>query len=812
MKKKNQFYKFAKKLGILFLSAGFLAACASDGGDSSDSTTVEKRIAIIVPLNGYEYSKYSHIIEWCKSNFDAVKDKAGVGIDVKMEIYDEAAIDRTNKDWIKKLALDKDISAIIGPFDSSLITEFADICRKYEKPLILPGFSSDDLLRRYSVSVTGSIKRPFLWSLTESDVSQCEVALSKIYSLGYSKVAVISSADSYGNTFYSWAPFLTTELKMTLLDNVRYKYNGYSALKDSIPSQPIELLTAIERVLSSDADVVLCAMRNIASSQEIHEILEAHKSKVSEEEDPPDLFFTDSAFTDAVIIDEEECEGMEGTAPYADPGNGFLASYHAEFGTEPVRLEAQLYDAILFSIYAMSYQYLHPDEFISYQEMSKNENIANNIAMNQALRIIGTTSSPNQMNNSWKKSGIQYTLEQFFLGNIPKMEGASGIISFDAESLTTILYSTYIHWTIVEYDPVMLDYLSPLGSRRTSSTRSAWAWNTTIQDFSDDVDTDLHYSPLDSNYAFLIAASSGWKNYRHQADVLNMYKYLTGNGFDDDHIIMIMQDDIANNKENNDRDENGNPCIRVSPTGENLYTEAAQKGIDGHISDLTPEDIKYILTGDKTSLAANHKEGSGNTVFTDEQINRLVFSTTESSNLFLFWSGHGDKLDKDGTKGHLIMALPTPGNETGYRESGFTTELLGETLSEMEKNKKYRQFLIVNESCYSKSVFNAAEGVKGVLVYGASNGNETSFTDVRNPDLGVWMTNRFTKNFMANISKNFTMSTANYVTYYDIYADVAKKTLGSHVCLINSSKFGHVKQISPVTFLISTKYLTNSYD
>ena len=51
-------------------------------------------------------------------------------------------------------------------------------------------------------------------------------------------------------------------------------------------------------------------------------------------------------------------------------------------------------------------------------------------------------------------------------------------------------------------------------------------------------------------HAVLVAASEGWKNYRHQADVLGMYQYLKEKGYDDDHIILIMADDLAYNEKN----------------------------------------------------------------------------------------------------------------------------------------------------------------------------------------------------------------------------------------------------------------------
>merc|ERR1711962_905214 len=48
-------------------------------------------------------------------------------------------------------------------------------------------------------------------------------------------------------------------------------------------------------------------------------------------------------------------------------------------------------------------------------------------------------------------------------------------------------------------------------------------------------------------WAVLVAGSNGWYNYRHQADVCHAYQILHAHGIPDDHIIVMMMDDIANN-------------------------------------------------------------------------------------------------------------------------------------------------------------------------------------------------------------------------------------------------------------------------
>ena len=53
-----------------------------------------------------------------------------------------------------------------------------------------------------------------------------------------------------------------------------------------------------------------------------------------------------------------------------------------------------------------------------------------------------------------------------------------------------------------------------------------------------------------SLWVFLVAGSNGWYNYRHQADVCHAYQIVHDHGVPDDHIIVMMYDDIAYNIEN----------------------------------------------------------------------------------------------------------------------------------------------------------------------------------------------------------------------------------------------------------------------
>lgn len=99
--------------------------------------------------------------------------------------------------------------------------------------------------------------------------------------------------------------------------------------------------------------------------------------------------------------------------------------------------------------------------------------------------------------------------------------------------------------------------------------------------------------------------------------MLGMYHYLKGKGYDDDHIILIMADDIAYNEKNPLQG-----VVRREIGGDNLYKDLQ---IDYKLGDLTLEDLKRILTGEPSEKYP------------------VTLSSSENDNVLFFWSGHGTK-------------------------------------------------------------------------------------------------------------------------------------------------------------------------
>nr|XP_027190463.1 vacuolar-processing enzyme beta-isozyme-like [Cicer arietinum] len=95
-------------------------------------------------------------------------------------------------------------------------------------------------------------------------------------------------------------------------------------------------------------------------------------------------------------------------------------------------------------------------------------------------------------------------------------------------------------------------------------------------------------------WAFLIAGSKGYVNYRHQADVCHAYQVLKSGGLKDENIIVMMNDDIAYNFQN--------PYpgyIPNRPDGPNVYYNVPR---DYTGNEATLRNFYSILRGDKKAI------------------------------------------------------------------------------------------------------------------------------------------------------------------------------------------------------------------
>jgi len=176
-----------------------------------------------------------------------------------------------------------------------------------------------------------------------------------------------------------------------------------------------------------------------------------------------------------------------------------------------------------------------------------------------------------------------------------------------------------------------------------------------------------------AEWAVLIAGSSGYDNYRHQADVAHAYQIVKKHGIPESNIITLMVDDVANDDENPFPGKLFNRPTAAGTPGVDVYEGIK---IDYKGSSVTPDTFVKVLTGDSTGLA---EVGSGK-----------VLKSTEDDHVFINYVDHG---------GPGIIGFP---------DGVMHVAELHAALKKMHTNKMYKKLVFYMEACESGSMFDDA--------------------------------------------------------------------------------------------------------
>lgn len=727
---------------------------------------VDRTVAVVYPRRSdFTKDRMERTAEWFSEIFHEAQLFGDTCIRLHFRWYDELSGDVSALS--RQLSRDSSIVAIVGPFNSVSLEVFAQECQAVEKPLIAPTATSEEVIRRYAVSSrTGnSDEHPFLWSLTETDVAFSEVLLAawatqirQLYPDITPTGSVFSPDNIYGKTFFDWVPFQAENLDIRIMDNEQYTSND-------------DLLRRIGRMLEeqdmlSTPSSSFCVMEHlpqfcaVASARREHYMKLAGITSDSGSPDYDSYTFAAEAYhrTWYAFSDfgQEDLDALspgvlrdlnysQGFMPYADPTTGFEMSYERRFGVKPTFEECKFFDGLMLAAFAC---------------YTLGESVADNRQFNQTIYELTLPNGGENLSASvWSPTAMQLFLRSLVSGVPVKFRGAAGSISFDPETSTPSAGTTYAHWRIMDGKLQILNYFSSTGNHRSSVASSAWNYlydeAETLRRLAgqaEDKEVGITYPALTDQYAVLVHASSSFSNYRHLADVLNIYQHLRLGGFDDEHIILIADRSVADSPKN---PEPG--VVRTSPGGPDLM-QGVQ--IDYDASTLTSSDVARILAG--------LPSGAGH-------------------NVMLFWSGHGHSVD-DGGADELVWRNRPSGE-------GFTYELLRQTVLQMQRESAFRKLLIVVEACYAEAVVKAVEGIPGVLGMTGANASEQSWADNWNKAGNFWMCDRFSSNLATAVKAN------PDITYRDLYLYCAQHTLGSHACLINAANFGNLYQNGPVEFV-----------
>merc|ERR1712223_875586 len=268
----------------------------------------------------------------------------------------------------------------------------------------------------------------------------------------------------------------------------------------------------------------------------------------------------------------------------------------------------------------------------------------------------------------------------------------------------------------------------------------------TIDDFNNLA--NINEVPNDGKiWVVLVAGSNGYYNYRHQADVCHAYQIVHKHGIPDENIIVMMYDDIANNKENPKKGE-----IFNKPNGTDVY-KGVPKDYTG--KNVTANNFIDILKGKRMNY------GSGKTL-----------KSGPNDHVFVYFSDHGAK---------GLVAFPS---------TVLHAKTLDKTLREMHANQQFAKMTIYIEACESGSMF------KGLLpdnidIYAttASNATTSSYACYYDDKLKTFLGDVYSVKWMEDSDKE----NLQKETLEKQYKIVKRETNTSMVCQFGDLSISKMK-------------------
>ena len=741
--------------GLLLCSLMLLLlSCSEDNVSSvpvvSDVPTDTLNIDIVLPQAKRE--SWQNAIDWAMENIKEAQQLRKNRVMLRLRYHDEYGEDLDSLAY--RLANpqegDDTCHAIIGPYHSDNAQTFLSYAARTRLPVVMPTCTSAELQRT-------NIRNNYAWFLTESDITECEIMLSAAHAMKASDVLLVYEDNTYGRSFYEWFGYYATELGMHIAGDGAIAYEKGMDLKPFIRKAHTDAVGSITTVLvavssATDYENIINDIDYFCFFWDLE----------GEEYINYSIICADTSL-DELIADPDHFNSFDhGISPYGDMHFGFPQDYEVRYGRKPLNGEAQIYDALMIIALGAAQRMSNPTICMVDGKPAVSD-------MEQPLLtdyMRSVVSSEQGMTIQWNLPGMANAFRELESGHSIDLSGATGQLIFDETSRTQILNTTYMLWTLdwhyIDNDtptaivePIL--YLSTAGIGYATNTSVLWkAEKNANQRFNSDVESH-ELPPVSEHWAVIVSPSTTWDNYRHQADAFAMYQLLRQYGYDDDHIVLIVEDNLAGNPKNVFP---GQIFTERSPDPENegkFVNEDVRQGavVDYHFSNLRPEDLGDILLG-RESARLPH-----------------VIHPDSTSNVFVFWSGHGGMLDG-----------PLWGDETA--KEYFGTKRIRDVIAQMDADNMYRRMMLTVETCYSGKWGEVLTGLPDILVFTAANTYETSKADVFDQQLGVFLSNAFARNFRSQVG------TSSDITIYELYRELYRTTNGSHVMIYNNNEYGSV--------------------
>lgn len=695
---------------FIVLASIVLCACnVIEIRPQEESTSTTYKVAVIMPKSIWEAEK--PIARQAMNNLATAQDGLKERIILDLEWIDEEMPNLDEE--VRRVMHDPSYMAVVGPKFSRHARLVATESLSSRIPVIMPSVTSTEIQRIYA----GSNKvAPNVFFMSESDLAQCQAILTVISrQMWISRVMLLSrhdENDDYVTSFNAYLPFLATELKFGKV--LTCPYSDKESMREQIRS------INEENMFSKYISGIFFVPSTVEDFLWLDQILS--EEGISQEEGSfPRIYCTDIACTSSVenLLQFE----YDGIALSGSPESGFPAFQKAMSGKEIHSGYAQFYDS--FTLLGLA---------LAHKEQARMG------TLREAIIDVMDACDGEGDDLSWTPKGLAKGFRAIRSGYIPSMAGASGAWVFDRKTHIGQLGTWYGHWRFFDGEFHFVEFFTRSDYARKSSMDQLWNQNVTYIGWDGSLsDKGVTYEPLQDRYAVVMATSTGWDNYRHQADALDIYRMLKKAGYDDDHIVLITEDDLAYNP------ENPHPgVVHVLPEGENLYNDVHN---DYKISELTPIDLGNILSGTVTNRTPQVIKGG------------------KGTNVLFFWSGHGAD---DG-----IMEWADD-----YVSAGEIRVMLNGA------QNNFRKLMFIMEACYSGSVGEYCTGFPGVMILTACAPGEKSHADVLEGT--TFLSNAFTRVFCDQVENNPDIS------IYDLYTQLARHTTASHAMMYNYDWYGSV--------------------
>jgi phosphatidylinositol glycan class K len=182
------------------------------------------------------------------------------------------------------------------------------------------------------------------------------------------------------------------------------------------------------------------------------------------------------------------------------------------------------------------------------------------------------------------------------------------------------------------------------------------------------------------NWAVVVGTSRFWHNYRHTTNAVEVYRMLRDSGIPDDHIVLMLADDIA--------------CEPRNAFPGTLHATGNMK------ANVMCADVEVDYAGDSVT-AINFMRVLSGRVPAGTPRRQQIFPGPQS-NIFIYLSGHSGA--------HFLK----------FHDYDFMTSYdFGDTISAMHKAQRYHRLLFTIDTCQAETIYTHIEAPNAVSLASA---------------------------------------------------------------------------------------------